>query len=498
MQRPKKHLKVLALQLLLLAVVACATNLQKMVPKTEALSSTPADKSINLAAVSGGSKSSSFSEKSSISADDFKTVLVQSIQKSGIFTKVSSIDSSETSDYQLFAEIVSQRAGTASASLKVRYRLEAGEWNMEKTLQSSGDNSDNSFITSSSSFDRRPLERAVKENLKLLLRELSKVHEIEMAYGAFAEAQIANTAAAYGKFLRAYRSSIFAREAQLSIERLALEEAQKVNTIAAYKQFLAKYSISTFAIDAHRAITTLKFEQAKATDAPASYLAFLNENPISKHGAEARRLLADAQNRRVAELTVIFDSISTVDIHSDTFEGYDLTDFLRAMPAQKPDAQLKAFEGLNQILTRDGALILEVIDHLESKEEALHEGARLTLEHVENEKAVDALFVNSAQYEGSQLEQAMVFLERNHAPQQVERYVSEHNSDRVDDFVANFLTLIASRDRKTGKQSLHLLEQLVSADSSAILTCLAYLTGEDERIAQGAKRCFLRLHNPKS
>jgi len=91
----------------------------------------------------------------------------------------------------------------------------------------------------------------------------------------------------------------------------------------------------------------------------------------------------------------------------------------------------------------------------------------------------------------------MVFLERNHAPQQVERYVSEHNSDRVDDFVANFLALTASRDRKTGKQSLHLLEQLVSADSSAILICLSYLTGENQQIAQGAKRCFLRLHNPK-
>ena len=492
MERSKKQPTILALQLLLLAVIACAPNLQKMVPESEALSSKPADRSIHIAPVSGGSKSSALSDKSSISSDDFKTVLIESIQKSGLFTEVTFDESGETSDYQLFAKIVSQRAGQDRAWLKVRYRIDAGRWDIEKTFQSSYSNSNSSFYGS-----RKPLERAVKDNVKSLLRKLSKLHKEEEAYDSFVKAQKSNSIETYTTFLQAYGGSIFAREAKLNIERLALEKAKRDNTVAVYKEFLAKYSRSTFANEARDAITTLKFEQAKTIDTPVSYLAFLNENPNSKHEAEAHRSLVEVQNRRAAELTVIFDSVSTVDIQSDIFEGYDLTDFLRAIPVQKRDAQLKAFEGLNQILTQDGAIILDVIDYLESEEEDLPEGARLTLEHVKNDGAVDALFVNAAQYEGSQLEQAMAFLERNQAPQQVERFVRENNSDRMDDFVANFLTLTVSPDRKIRTQSLQLLEQLVSADSSAILICLDYLTGEDEKIAHGAKSCFLLLHNPE-
>lgn len=363
-------------------------------------------------------------------------------------------------------------------------------------MRSSGDNSSNSIIESSSSFDRRPLERAVKANVKSLIKVLSKIHETETAYTSFTEAQTANTAEAYGKFLRAHGGSIFARDAQLSIERLVFEEAQNVNTIAAYRQFLAKYGISTFANDAHASITALKFDEAKVIDTPAAYRTFLIENPNSKHEAEAYRLLTDVQNRRVVELTAIFDSLSNVDIGSESFASYELSDFVRAVPAQKGDAQARAFECLNQMVTRDSTIILDVIGLFTSEEEALSEGARLTLQYVQNDKAVDALFVTSAQFEGPELREAMAFLERNQAPQQMERYVSTHSLDQMTDLVANFLALTTVPDRRIAKQSLHLLEQLVSADSSAILTCLAYLTVEDQQLAQGARRCFLRLHNP--
>lgn len=54
MQRLKKHLTLSVLQLFLFASIACAPNLQKMVPKSEALGSKPIDKSLNIAEVSVG------------------------------------------------------------------------------------------------------------------------------------------------------------------------------------------------------------------------------------------------------------------------------------------------------------------------------------------------------------------------------------------------------------------------------------------------------------
>ena len=169
MKRPKRLQILIILQLVFLFGYSCAPNLEKMIPEDRAFDFESTDKSIN---VSGGLQSSKKEHregKASIGSLELKTVLVESIKKSNIFVKVSSDDTTNTSDYQLSAWIIHQSADNERASITIEYHIDGKELHFEKTIHASYNRHENYWSPSTGS---KTLEHVVRKNMEKLLVEL--------------------------------------------------------------------------------------------------------------------------------------------------------------------------------------------------------------------------------------------------------------------------------------------------------------------------------------
>lgn len=90
------------------------------------------------------------------------------------------------------------------------------------------------------------------------------------------------------KILERYRQGVFTAEASSALEKKVFAEAEAAETIAAYGEYLNQYPRGVFADEARSRQEKLRFRQAEAADTAAAYGAYLNQYPQGVFAAEAR------------------------------------------------------------------------------------------------------------------------------------------------------------------------------------------------------------------
>lgn len=175
-----KTVKIICSSLLMTILVGCASSprILNMVPPTDHYQFSNTNKTIKVEMVYGGQESDPIFEGSRIDNTSFMGALLQGLTNSNLFKKV---NPSENPDYYLTAMILSQdqplMGFNMTVTLLVRYTITSGidktqTWQKDIVSQYTATVGD-AFVGATRL--NKANEGSVRENIRLLLEEISKL-----------------------------------------------------------------------------------------------------------------------------------------------------------------------------------------------------------------------------------------------------------------------------------------------------------------------------------